>query len=247
MSLPNIFKPTKNFKLTRVGRDNDGGYLVSNHSILKAKNLISFGILDDISFEENFLKINNIPILCFDHTINKSYWKKRIYNDLGAAIYNLNFKFISNTIRRYFESKKFFNSKNIKLYNETIKEGSIRKILKQHYLEKPIFFKIDIEGSEYRILEELIEIQNSLCGLVIEFHDVDLHVEKIKNFIEKLQLTLTHIHPNNYGPVDKNNDPTVIEFTFEKQPIEISENCSLPNFLDQANNPLEKDIDLKFE
>ena len=58
---------------------------------------------------------------------------------------------------------------------------------------------------------------------------------------------MTHIHPNNYGPVDKNNDPTVIEFTFEKQPIEISENCSLPNFLDQANNPLEKDIDLKFE
>ena len=54
MSLPNIFKPLKNFKLSRVGRDNDGGYLVSNHSILKAKNLISFGILDDISFEENF-------------------------------------------------------------------------------------------------------------------------------------------------------------------------------------------------
>ena len=74
MSVPNIFKPL-NFKLSRVKRDN-GGYLVSNHSILKAKNLISFGILDDISFEENFLKINNIPILCFDHTINKSYWKK---------------------------------------------------------------------------------------------------------------------------------------------------------------------------
>ena len=130
------------------------------------------------------------------------------------------------------------------IYLET---ETLINILNKQNIIKIDSMKIDIEGSEYRILEELIEIQNSLCGLVIEFHDVDLHVEKIKNFIDKLQLTLTHIHPNNYGPVDKNNDPTVIEFTFEKQPIEISENCSLPNFLDQANNPLEKDIDLKFE
>ena len=28
MSLPNILKPKKNYLLSRIGKDNDGGYLV---------------------------------------------------------------------------------------------------------------------------------------------------------------------------------------------------------------------------
>ncbi len=57
MTLPLILKPKKTYKLSRFGRNNDGGYLVSNQSVLQAKILISFGILDDISFESDFLKI----------------------------------------------------------------------------------------------------------------------------------------------------------------------------------------------
>ena len=46
-----------------------------------------------------------------------------------------------------------------------------------------IFLKIDIEGSEYRILDDLIRYQDLIKGLVIEFHNIDLHMEKILNFI----------------------------------------------------------------
>ena len=66
------------------------------------------------------------------------------------------------------------------------------------------------------MLEELIEVQDKICGLVIEFHDIDLHIEKINNFINSFKLTLTHIHPNNYGATDPSGNPTVIELTFEK-------------------------------
>jgi FkbM family methyltransferase len=47
----------------------------------------------------------------------------------------------------------------------------------------PFFLKIDIEGSEYRILEEIIELQDFICGIVIEFHNIDLHEDKILSFI----------------------------------------------------------------
>ena len=47
---------------------------------------------------------------------------------------------------------------------------------------KPVFFKIDIEGSEYRILDDLINYQKVIEGLVVEFHNVDLHLEKISKY-----------------------------------------------------------------
>ena len=100
-----------------------------------------------------------------------------------------------------------------------------------------IIFKIDIEGSEYRILQELIEIQDSICALIIEFHDIDLHLEKIIYFTKEFDLTLTHIHPNNYGEKDKNGNPTVVELTFERNPTANSNDLSLPNISDQPNNP----------
>ena len=55
MSLPKILKPEHNFKLIRVGKNNDGGYLVGKKSILNSENLISLGISDDWSFEEQFV------------------------------------------------------------------------------------------------------------------------------------------------------------------------------------------------
>jgi hypothetical protein len=246
MALPSFLKPKKNYLLNRFGRNNDGGYLVSQKTVLEAKTLVSFGILDDTSFELDFLNTNQIPNLCYDHSINKSYWKKRFFNDFGSAVYKLNWKILLNTFQRYLESKSFFKLTNIDLYIETVKEGCIRNIFNRNDLNKPIFFKIDIEGAEYRVLDELIEFQDLICGLVIEFHDIDLHIQKIHNFIKSFNLELTHIHPNNFGQKDKNGDPIVIELTFEKSPIEINKSLSMPNIFDQPNNPAAKDIDLKF-
>ena len=142
----------------------------------------------------------------------------------------------------------FFKNKNSVLNVETIQNGSIRKIINYYKLENLIFFKIDIEGSEYRILDELIDYQDKICGLIIEFHDIDLHREKINNFIKKFNLTLTHIHPNNYGGVDAFSDPLVIEMTFEKNPIEENNlNPIFPKLLDQPNNPSQPEINLNFE
>ena len=67
-------------------------------------------------------------------------------------------------------------------------------------------------------------------------------MEKIKNFINKINLDITHIHANNFGIADLNGNPTV-EITFEKQSKKIGENFELPNKLDTKNNPLKKDFD----
>ena len=93
----------------------------------------------------------------------------------------------------------------------------------------PAFIKIDIEGSEYRILEEILHYQKNFTGIVIEFHDVDLHLRKIVNFVENLQLTLVHIHPQNPAFVTDSNIPTQIELSFAKNPKIISPEAKIPH------------------
>ena len=54
--LPEFFKFKQAKDLIRVGKDNDGGYLISKNDLSKSDFLLSLGICDDWSFEKNFLK-----------------------------------------------------------------------------------------------------------------------------------------------------------------------------------------------
>jgi len=54
--LPKEFKPDGLYDLVRLGKNNDGGYLVCKNSIDVSNCLISFGINDDFYFEEDFIK-----------------------------------------------------------------------------------------------------------------------------------------------------------------------------------------------
>ena len=97
-----------------------------------------------------------------------------------------------------------------------IRYKSLAKIINENKLNFDTFLKVDIEGAEYRILDDILEYQNIFTGIVLEFHDVDFHKQKIKSFIDSLKLDLTHIHANNSSIIDMQNDPTCIELTFEK-------------------------------
>lgn len=240
--LPKNFRPKKNYDLIRVGRNNDGGYLCGKKSILNSKNLISFGICDDISFEKNFKNINNkCTIFMFDKYVDNIFWLKIIWKNLGLSIFNLNPFYILKSIIRWcefihFKKKNFF-------YKKEIDFKSIKKYLKK----KNTFLKVDIEGSEYRILDEIISEQKKIIALVIEFHDVDLNLSKIYQFIKKINLTLTHIHPNNGGGANYYKMPKIIEFTFEKFPLIKKGKNKLPNKYDQKNLNNLQDLKLFFK
>jgi hypothetical protein len=116
-----------------------------------------------------------------------------------------------------------------------------------------IFLKIDIEGSEYRILNTIIANQDRISGLVIEFHDSDLHKDRIKTFIQNLSLKLVHIHANNGvhsingGPVRLDeNFPFLLELTFSKY-CKVLNETYLPHKFDMPNDKLRPEINLKIK
>ena len=74
--LPKYFKPEKEYDLTRLGQDNDGGYLVEKKSIENSKSLITLGLGYDWSFEKDYYNFTKNPIFCYDHTVNYSSVKK---------------------------------------------------------------------------------------------------------------------------------------------------------------------------
>ena len=244
MALPIFFKPKKKYSLIRVGKDFDGGYLVGKNTILKSNILISFGINDDWSFEKDFKNINlEARVLCYDDKpILKYLFKKLIISTIFLfSHFNLNKVFI--LIKNIFCFLK--DKKELTFIKKKISYGDLKEIIKDIKSDS-IFLKIDIEGFEYRILEEILFYQKKFTGIIIEFHDIDYHKDLIKNFINKLNLNLVHIHPNNNSLVDYNNDPTCVEITFEKKPVESEGAPNLPNELDMKNDPKKKDVLLNF-
>ena len=109
---------------------------------------------------------------------------------------------------------------------------------------KNIFLKIDVESSEYRFLDDILKYQDRIAGMVIELHDCDIHLKKIKRFINKFKLSLVHIHANNYAPIRSDDClPLVLELTFSKY-AKLSNSCKLPHKLDMPNNKNVSEIKL---
>ena len=240
MTLSKIFKPKFEYHLQRLGNQSDGGYLVGLNTVKKTKFLISYGINDDWSFEKDFKKINKkVRVFTYDDKLNLYFLlKKIITNFLKIFILTKSkfFKSILNIFEYLFFLKESYKKKKI-IPGDTLK---ISKNL------SCIFFKIDIEGSEYKILDELIMIKNKISGIIIEFHEINKNLNRIKNFIQKINLKITHIHPNNYGSISRNGNPNLLEITFEKKPKFKNYKVSYPHPLDRANNPNLNEIILKF-
>jgi hypothetical protein len=113
---------------------------------------------------------------------------------------------------------KFFNEKNFiskyignSLTNSLTFTEAIKKVKSNN-----IFFKIDIEGSEYEILSEILHHQNNIIGLCIEFHNCNSYIDKIQKFIKNFKLELVHIHANNYEQPLNDHFPIILEITFAK-------------------------------
>ena len=247
--LPEFFYPLYETDLIRLGKDNDGGYLIPKQSLNQTKLVYSFGLNDDFSFEKEFYNKTGAKIICYDHAVS---WKFFVKSFLLA-----DFK----SFFKYFKYKVFFNGKNkihekkyiapIGTSHQFFKEDEIVDI--NSMLIDPslnsLFFKIDIEGSEYRILEQLTKYASCMTGMVIEFHDCDINYHRIKNFIESFELQLVHIHVNNCDFVTDSGFPRALELTFSPKQFNkkiTDKTKKFPISLDQPNNQLFQDYPLEF-
>lgn len=248
--LPSCFRPKRNDNLIRIGKKNDGGYVIDRSIVKKTDCLISLGINDDWSFEEDFLDLNNVPLYAFDASISRQFFKRKLYK----SIRNFNLKQLKRSVRTLNAYKRFFDNVNrthiekFVGFDDEAMFISLNSIVSKYLNSqfKNMFFKIDIEGSEYRLLEDLIRFQNFTIGATIEFHDFDINLAKIADFIKCYHLQLCHIHANNFSPIN-NGTPLCVELSFTSTLSSEASSASYPIDIDFPNNSKEGDYIIEFQ
>jgi len=204
----NFLKPFKVKKLVRLGRNFDGGYLVCGDTLQNCENLITLGVGDDISFERDFeKKINSKTIQLYDYTVNNGLFLKIILKYFRRLItFRTRVNNFTYSIRNYINYLKFLRKKNVilrkfrvvknkKYYNDVSLKSIFKKINSNNNL-----LKMDIEGGEYQLVEDIIIYNLKIKMLIIEFHHINKNKKLFTESIKKLKkkFDIIHIHANNY-------------------------------------------------
>ncbi len=250
------FQPFNYCNLVRRGSTNDGGYLLP--SDITAQFLISLGLGDDWKFELDLIKCKQVnKFIVFDHSVTLLNLLRMLMNrkkKLNAFIFR------AIILLRYFRDFIFLRRQHVK--KKVTKYGSIEnssainlnEIFREFVVDpkSTIILKIDIEGSEFDIIEQVLEFSSQILVLIIEFHEILKQKDKFKTSFEllKSRFSLIHTHVNNYGEIDELLIPNVCEFTFINQNLyrENGKVSRLPRFgLDSPSSPGRPDREIIFD
>ena len=197
----------------RIGSVRDGGYFVTKRLVEEADFLISGGISYNVAFEKDFWDINrDAKLIMIDGSFNfftyiarPFYWmifKRSFTMKIGGLIDMLFLKKKAVFLKKYLGPG--FSMKQI--FDTHIEPG------KQGYL------KLDIEGAEYALLDDIISFKDRLIGFAIEFHDVPDHIPEINNFLARLPMAVIGFNINETGKLNAAGIPNVIELCFAAAP-----------------------------
>jgi len=254
-----FLKPYDVEDLIRVGRNEDGGYIISKKVLDNCDFLLSFGMANDWSFELDFLNYSsNKKTHIYDHTVNLTFFLRRFYKSIKRLFYlkssltniNLKLKELINFLT--INKKKLLHIK--KKVDEKIGQDTVNiEQIFSNIKNDKIILKIDIEGDEYKILNDVLNFSDKIELILVEFHSIDLRRNEFLSLIRKIQKNyyIIHLHGNNITGYCEDNLPKTIEFTFLKKKsnnlLKLQKNNNYPiKGLDFPNHPYINDISINF-
>ena len=259
----NFLRPIKHSSLIRVGNQGDGGYILDKRILKKSTILISFGVGDDWSFEKKCLDLNKkLKIFIYDNSIDFKVFLNRFSKYLRRFLtLRSNLQSVTETFKileNYLKFRRFINTYNIsfapnKISNKVKNKDDIifDDTIKNSNTTNNIILKCDIEGDEYKIINQISKNSKTIEMIVMEFHWVERNFKIFKNSIKKLKQNyeIIHFHANNNSKFIPKRLPAFVEITLlKKNRIKNKKYVKkLPNSkLDFPNNNKLKDIKIFF-
>ena len=258
----NFLKPIKNSKLIRLGRNHDGGYVVDASIVENCNTLITFGLGPDWTFELDYIKKNvDVKIYMYDFSVSSLPYIKDLIKYLRRFLtFRTQYKSVSDRFNYLKKYLNFFKIKNVNFYKEKIAfpikdkiDTDIDKVFSKISKENNFLLKIDIEGSEYEIIDQILNYSDRIEMLIFEFHWIDKKEETFLNSVKKLQnkFDIIHIHGNNHFDKLPTGLPVIIEMTLLNKKYNLKkEREYVLNFpikgLDFSNNPFKEDLTFSF-
>ena len=218
----NFLKPIKTLNLIRLGGNLDGGYVVDLEIIKKCNNLITLGLGPNWSFELDYLSKDKKNVVhIYDHTVSSYPYIKEIIKYFRRLItFKTTLEGFFIRVKNLYNFKKFLYSKNVNFIKENIAyptkrkiDADIEKVFSRINVKEDVILKIDIEGSEYEIIDQIIKFSNRINMLIFEFHwiykaDKTKYFRQFKNGQFNVQGTYTYGDGTKYIGEFKNGKGT---------------------------------------
>jgi hypothetical protein len=250
--------PSRVESLIRVGRANDGGYVIPSFCPQRVDTLVSFGVSTDWSFEEQFRRLNpRARIQMYDHTVSERKFRRSFQKGLvKLAMGRLSVRELLERFRLW-RAFRAFRASGAAHFEERIcgrweREGdsTLERVFGRTQSSN-VFLKVDIEGSEYGIIDDILRYAPRIRATVIEFHDTEGQRAKFCDSVKKLQrcFEIVHLHGNNFGPRGRDNLPEVLELTLVRRGSaqDGMKRVALPlAALDSPNDPGREDYEMRF-
>jgi FkbM family methyltransferase len=224
-----LLKPKANYSLVRFGDNKDGGYLLAD-CIKEFSQVFSIGVGDNTSFDEAISEIV-MSVFMIDHSVD--IYPKR-------------------------PNITFIKKKLVPNVTDSSLEISLSELCGELDNSNPTILKMDIEGSEWAILESTEQaILQKFDQIVIEFHGFldkvkqgQLHI--IRTVLVKLlqDFEVVNTHANNYSQHQIFlNYPVVdvIEVSFLRRDLcELTNTSRESNTRNFPNNPMRYEVFLTY-
>lgn len=216
-------------KLVKHG-SNYGSWSLPENAINENSIVYSFGVGEDISFDVAIMNRYNPFIYLFDPTPRAKTFFDKIKNlsESNDSYYDevQDYNYILNEM--LFDKTSFNNyglsnvCKNVKMYFPTNEahvslsefekgksnEGifldlkDLKTVMSENNHDKIDVLKMDIEGSEFDVIDFILENSIDVKHLLIEFHDIGKDIYAYYSKLSELY-TLSYINNNDFGFIKK--------------------------------------------
>lgn len=173
-----------------------GGFFILPNLLDKDSVIYSFGIGEDISFDEELLDKFNCNIFAFDPTPKCIKWISKKNNihpkfnfyPFGIDIVSGNVDFLLPKNESFVSGSAILNSNVDSNKKIVVKMKNLNDIITDLQHTKIDVLKMDIEGSEYKIIENILNSNIEIKQILIEIHErfFDNGVSLTKNLLKML-------------------------------------------------------------
>jgi len=177
--------------LTRLGGKMDGGYLVPKSVVDRSQGLLSLGLGDDFTFDQDWHALKPAdPIHMYDASVTEDSIGIRINPAVRSHID------IKGQYREFFQGNRIH-------WPEHIGPDNFAQALDRIGVDQ-IFVKMDIEGAEYGIIDLFVEHHQRITGIAMEWHHCAHRNPKWRTAVEQLKhhYDIVHLHGNNHVTPD---------------------------------------------
>jgi hypothetical protein len=229
--------------LVKLGGFKDGGYVADYFSLIRSKILISGGVGSNVRFESDCYDVNqDLQIILVDPTVSIArmvvrgfyHFIKKGENGFRSLSEVLNYLFLIPRVKLI---KKYLG--NSFLINDILSEVDMNSG------GKTIFIKLDIEGAEYDLLQNIVHLKQNLSGVCIEFHDLhsSSNRDKLASFLADLNFLIVHISVNEVC-LTEGNYPSVLEISLapSDQSIQLKHDDCVNELYLQSSNAINHEL-----